>query len=42
MLKERTVRAVLVSPGAPVGFRFEETGGKTVKYTGEAVGVKLK
>jgi hypothetical protein len=25
-----------------VGFRFEETGGKTVKYTGEAVGVKLK
>jgi hypothetical protein len=33
---------VLVSPGTPVGFRFEETGGKTVKYVGETVGVKLK
>jgi alpha-D-xyloside xylohydrolase len=42
MRKERTVRAVLVSPGTPVGFRFEETGGKTVKYVGETVGVKLK
>lgn len=42
MLKERTIQVVLVSPGTPVGFRFEETAGKTVKYAGEAVGVKLK
>jgi alpha-D-xyloside xylohydrolase len=42
MLKERTVRVVLVSPGTPVGFRFEEAAAKTVKYAGEAVGVKLK
>ena len=42
MLKERSVQVVLVSPGTPVGFRFEETAGKTVKYAGDAVGVKLK
>jgi alpha-D-xyloside xylohydrolase len=42
MLKERTVRVVLVSPGAPAGFRFEETGGKTVRYVGDAVSLKLR
>jgi alpha-D-xyloside xylohydrolase len=42
MLKTRTLQVVLVSPATPMGFRFEETAGKTVKYAGDAVGVKLK
>jgi alpha-D-xyloside xylohydrolase len=42
MLKERTVGVVLVSPATPVGFRFDAVPVKTVKYVGEAVGVKLK
>jgi len=42
MLKERTVEVVLVSPATPVGFRFDAVPVKTVKYVGEAVGVKLK
>jgi hypothetical protein len=33
---------VLVSPATPVGFRFDAVPVKTVKYVGEAVGVKLK
>jgi hypothetical protein len=42
MLKERTVEVVLVSPTTPVGFRLDAAPGKTVKYVGDAVGVKLK
>ena len=42
MVKERTVQVVLVSPATPVGFRSDATPRKTVKYVGEAVGVKLK
>jgi hypothetical protein len=29
-----TVEVVLVSPATPVGFRFDTTAGKTVKYAG--------
>jgi alpha-D-xyloside xylohydrolase len=42
MLKERTVRMVLVSPGTPVGFGAAEASAKSVKYVGESVAVKLK
>jgi alpha-D-xyloside xylohydrolase len=42
MLKERTVQIVLVSPSTPTGFKFDATPVKTVKYSGEAVPVKLK
>jgi alpha-D-xyloside xylohydrolase len=42
MLKERTVRIVLVSAPTPAGFKFDATPSKTVKYTGDALPVKLK
>jgi len=42
MLKDRTVRMVLVSPGTPVGFGSGEAAAKSVKYGGETVAVKLK
>jgi alpha-D-xyloside xylohydrolase len=42
MLKERTVRMVLVAPGTPVGFGSGEAAVKSVKYVGDALSVKLK
>jgi alpha-D-xyloside xylohydrolase len=42
MLRERTVQFVLVSPTAPTGFRFDAAPGRTVKYVGEVLAVKLK
>ena len=42
MLKEREIRVVLVSKDKAVGFSFDAMAVKSVRYTGEAVDVKVR